>query len=177
MFHMNSAPYSRHHVFLTIVIGCVGLFGCSSSKPPAMPAKIPVSILEFEARTGVMPGEAQIVTDAFSSLIQNSGRFTVVERKQLQAVLQEQAFQAQQAGGQRENGTTIAIRKMITGSIGKLGDNYIFTLRMTNVESASVDLSLTRTYDDDLEDINKKFLPSVLQELLDVLDGKPKRNE
>jgi hypothetical protein len=48
---------------------------------------------------------------------------------------------------------------------------------MTDVESASVDLLLTRTYDDDLEDINEKFLPSVLQEVLDVLDGKPKRKE
>jgi TolB-like protein len=153
------------------------MMGCGSSKPPAPPAKIPVSVSEFEARTGVQPGEAQLVSDAFSALVQNSGRFTVVERNQLKAVLQEQGFQDQQQGAQRETGTTIAIRKMITGSIGKLGDNFIFTLRMTDVESASVDLLLTRTYDDDLEDINEKFLPSVLQEVLDTLDGKPKRKE
>ncbi len=62
----------------------------------------------------------------FSSALQNTGRFTVVERNKLNAVLQEKEFQAAQNGEDAVNaGKILAVKKMFSGSIGMLGKRYI----------------------------------------------------
>jgi len=117
-------------------------------------------------------GEAESVTDMFSSALQNTGRFTVVERNKLNAVLQEQGFQATQSGEDAvKAGKILTVRKMFSGSIGMLGEKYIVGIKMIDVESSRVEYAHTWTYDDDLEDIGKKFLPKVVQEFIRSLDS------
>jgi TolB-like protein len=69
----------------------------------------------------------------------------------------------------------LAIKKMFSGSLGKLGDKFIFNLKMIDVESSRVDLAVSRTYDDDLEDIGEEFLPNIVREILLTIDGPPKQ--
>ena len=155
---------------------CAVLFiSCATTK--IIPAKPPIlcGIISLESRAGMKTGEAESVTEMFASALQKSGRFTVVERKQLNAVLQEQGFQAQQGGEDAAKaGRILAIKKMFSGSLGKLGDKFIFNLKMIDVESSRVDLAVSRTYDDDLEDIGDEFLPNIVREVLLTLDGPPK---
>jgi len=149
------------------------LFGCSSKKI-AEKARINIAVMGFDARTGVKPGEAETIAESFAAQLQQTGRFTVVDRKQMRALLQEQGFQSMQSGDADASraGKMLAVRKMINGSIGKLGDNYIFNIKVTDVETASIEISISKTYDDDLEDVMKKFVPSLVQEILDNMDGK-----
>jgi Uncharacterized protein involved in formation of curli polymers len=121
-------------------------------------------------------GEAESVTDMFSSALQNTGRFTVVERNKLNAVLQEQEFQAAQNGEDAvKAGKILSVRKMFSGSIGMLGKNYVVNLKMIDVESSRVEYAHIWTYDDDLEDIGEKFLPRLVQEFIKSLDGTLKK--
>jgi curli biogenesis system outer membrane secretion channel CsgG len=121
-------------------------------------------------------GEAESVTDMFSSALQNTGRFTVIERNKLNAVLQEQGFQSTQNGEDAvKAGKILSVRKMFSGSIGMLGDNYIVNLKMIDVETSRVEYAHTWTYDDDLEDIGRKFLPKLVQEFIKSLDGTLKK--
>ena len=157
---------------LWCVSSIILLIGCSSTEkiPPSPP--ILCSILSLESRAGMKAGEAESVTDMFSSALQNTGRFTVVERNKLNAVLQEQGFQATQSGEDAvKAGKILTVRKMFSGSIGMLGEKYIVGIKMIDVESSRVEYAHTWTYDDDLEDIGKKFLPKVVQEFIRSLDS------
>jgi TolB-like protein len=162
---------------LLCYLGCfVLLIGCSSTEkiPPSSP--IPCSILSLESRAGMKAGEAESVADMFLSALQNTGRFTVVERKTLNAMLQEQAFQATQDGEDAvKAGKILSVRKMFSGSIGLLGEKYVINLKMIDVESSRVEYSHMWTYDDDLEDIGEKFLPKIVQEFVKSIDSTQKK--
>ena len=153
------------------------LFGCGASKPEVAKPKINISIMDFEARAGVQTPEAQLVGDALASLLTQTARFNVIDRNQIQAVLQEQGFQASQNpnAGLSQAASILAVRKFVTGSLGKLGDNYIFSVKITDVETSGIDLSISRTYDDDLEDIMDDFLPSVVGDIVAAVDGVKKK--
>ncbi|HLF19246.1 MAG TPA: CsgG/HfaB family protein [Bacteroidota bacterium] len=153
------------------------LIGCGSSKKVVNVPRMNIAVMGFEARTGVEPGEAESVAEAFAAQLQQTGRFTVIDRKQMQTILQEQGFQAIQSGEAEASraGKILSVRKMITGSMGKLGDKYIFSIKMTDVESSNIDVAISKTYDDDLEDIFEEFIPQLVQEILDTIDGKKKK--
>ncbi len=159
-----------------VAFSIVFLIGCSSKKVAEKP-RINIAVMGFDARSGVQPGEAETVAEAFAAQLQQTGRFTVVDRKQMRAILQEQGFQSMQSGDAEAHraGKMLAVRKMINGSIGKLGDNYIFNVKVTDVETASIEISISKTYDDDLEDVMETFVPSLVQEILDTMDGKKKK--
>jgi len=155
---------------LILLIGC----GTSEKTPPKPPILCGIQL--FESRAGMQPGEAESVSEMFSAALQKSGRFTVVERNKINAVIQEQGFQSTQGGEDAvQGGKILAIRKMFSGSIGKLGDKFVVNLKMIDVESSKVDLAISRTFDDDLEDIDEEFLPALVMEVLTAIDGPQKK--
>jgi TolB-like protein len=158
---------------LLYCIGCmILLIGCSSTEK--IPPKSPIlcSILSFESRAGVKEQEAESITEMVSAALQNTGRFTIVERKAMNAVLHEQGFQSIQSGDAAvQAGKILAVQKMFSGSIGMLGEKYIVNLKMIDVESSRVDFMRSWTYDDDLEDIGKEFFPRIAQEIVMIVDG------
>ena len=149
------------------------LFGCGSSRPEAPKPKIPMSITEFIGRAGVQTAEAETISDALGSMLAQTGRFTMIDRKQIGALMQERGFQQTQ-GNQSEQGHMLVVRKFLTGTLGKLGDNYVFSVKLTDVESSKIDLSISRTFDGDLEDIIEDLLPEVVEEIMNSING-PKR--
>jgi TolB-like protein len=151
------------------------LTNCAATKVTPKPP-ILCGILTFESRAGMKAGEAESVMDLFSSLLQNTNRFTVIDRKNLNNVLQEQGFQSTQNGESAvQAGKILAIKKMFSGSIGMLGEKYILNLKMIDTETSQVDFAKSWTYDDDLEDIDEEFLPGIVQEILLVVDGPQKK--
>lgn len=157
------------------LLGCIVvafiLTNCSTTEKITRPP-IPCAILTFESRAGMKAGEAESVMDMFAAALQNSGRFTVIERKHLNAVMQEQGFQSTLNGEDASKaGKILAVHKMFTGSIGMLGEKYVVNLKMIDVESSRIDLALSHVYDDDLEDIGKKFLPKLVEEILQNIDS------
>jgi TolB-like protein len=152
------------------------LIGCSSTEKIPPPSPILCSILSLESCAGMKTGEAESVTDMFSTALQNTGRFAVVERNKLSAVLQEQGFQAAQNGDDTvKAGKILSVQKMFSGSIGMLGKKYILNLKMIDVETSRVDYAHIWTYDDDLENIGEKFLPKLVREFIKSLDSTQKK--
>ncbi len=161
---------------LCFVYSFILLAGCSSTEKISTSPLITCSILTLETRSGMKPGEAESVTDMFSSALQNTGRFTVVERNKLNAVLQEKGFQAAQSGEDAsDSGKILSVRKMFSGSIGMLGKKYMLNLKMIDVSTSQVEYARTWTYDDDLEDIGEKFLPKIVEEFINSIDGTVKK--
>lgn len=150
-----------------VVVLCLVLFACSSSQKASRPPTMGVTVQDFEARAGISKEEAQTMRDAFVAALQSTGKFIIVDRKSTGAILAEQEFQSgqQTTGDQVKKGKIRSLTKIIGGSVGKLGEDYVFNVKMTDVETASVDFAISKTFNGDLEDVVEDFLPELAAEV------------
>ena len=105
------------------------------------PERIPVAILDLEGR-GISDLEAATLTDRLRSEMVTVGAFVVVERGQMEMLLEEQGFQqtgCTSAECAVEVGKLLGVQKMITGSIGKLGELYTVDARMFDVQTGEIE--------------------------------------
>lgn len=156
---------------------CIGsiilLISCSSTEKVSPTPPIPCSILPFESRADLKAGVAESITEMMTSALQNTGRFTIVERNKMNAVLHEQGFQTIQSGDDAvKAGKILAVKKIFSGSVGMLGTKYVINLKIIDVESSRVDYADSWTYDDDIEDIGDSFLPRIAQEIITAVDSR-----
>jgi TolB-like protein len=161
---------------LVCMFAALLMSACSSPerKPEVQP--IQCGVLNFESGAEMKPGEAESVTDLFIAALQSSGKFSVIERKQLSAVMQEREFQAAQEGENAERpGKLLAIHKMFSGSIGKLGDRYVINVKMIDIQSSQVEFAVSEKYDDDIAEIGEKLMPKLIEEIIVKIDRLKKR--
>jgi len=126
-------------------------------------------MMDFDGRAGIDAGTAQLIRDAFSAELQKTGRFSIIDRKVTAAIVEEQQLQAAQKG-EEASVRLHSLKKMISGSVGKLGEDFVFNIKVTDVATASVDFAIAKMYNGDLEDVMEDFLPELARELLRSLD-------
>jgi hypothetical protein len=153
---------------------CVMIAACGSSKSVAPRPAFGVTVQDFEPRAGVSKEEVQTMRDAFVSALQTTGTFLIVDRQSTAAILAEQEFQSDQQteGQQAKKGKIRSLRKMISGSVGKLGEDYVFNIKMTDVETAAVDFAISKTFNGDLEDVVEDFLPELAADVARSVERK-----
>ena len=130
-------------------IAKLGLF----RKPVQNRSNIAVSTLDAQ---NVSAGDAAVIADLLRSRLVRGGVFNVVEKSNMEKILQEQGFQ--NSGCTNEEcavklGRILNVQKMIVGSFGKLMNRYFINLRVVDVETGSVVFSDTAKGDtvDDIE--------------------------
>lgn len=157
-----------------LLLASLILTSCSGSKKVVKGPKINIAVLDFEARAGVKSEEAATMRDAFASLLQQTGRFTVVDRGQTQKIITEQQFQAAQSesGDASSAGKVLAVKKFVSGSVGKLGDDYVFNIKMTDVENSGVDFAVSKIFNGDLEDVIEDLFPEFVEEIVRAVEGR-----
>ncbi|MDP6457203.1 MAG: CsgG/HfaB family protein [Candidatus Marinimicrobia bacterium] len=102
--------------------------------------KMAVAVLDLEGR-GISALEAATLTDRLRSEMVALGAFTVVERGQMEMILEEQGFQqtgCTSAECAVEVGKMLGVQAMVTGSIGKLGSMYTVDVRMFDVGTGQI---------------------------------------
>ncbi len=102
---------------------------------------ITVAVLDFDG-ANISKDELVILADRLSSEIFKLGEYTVVERSAMGEILSEQGFQ--QSGCTTtdcavEVGALLGVQRMVTGSIGKIGNLYTITAKSINVETGELD--------------------------------------
>ncbi len=112
------------------------------------------AILTFDARTGVTPGEAALLSDRFASEFEDIGKFQVIARSKMKEILDMQAFQysdvCSAAECAIEAGRLLSARCMVYGSIGQIGSLYTINSYLLDVETgahlrkATTDLACTK---------------------------------
>ena len=99
-------------------------------------------MLDFLAKGSVTTSDASILTDRVRSLIVQSRRFKVMERENMAHILKEQGFQSTQVCDSQDCylqlGHLLAVRRIITGSVSRLGKLYIVNLRVVDVEKGLI---------------------------------------
>lgn len=125
----------------------------SSPVKVAAQEKINVAVLDMEGR-GISALEAATLTDRLRSEMVDLGHFRVVERGQMEMVLEEQGFQqtgCTSAECAVEIGKLLGVEKMVAGSIGKIGALYTVDVRMFDVTTGSIEKVSKRDHRGDVE--------------------------
>lgn len=96
----------------------------------------------------LLAAECASLTEVLQNALVETRYFRVRSRSDIDAILKEQSFQQKQASDDAaylvEMGKLLATKKMIGGSVGKVGDTYTVTVRMVNVETGEVEISEQR---------------------------------
>jgi TolB-like protein len=110
-----------------------------------------VAIVDLEA-INCDDGVALAVSEYLRTEISSTGGVRVIERAQLDKVMEEQAFQV---SGLVDVDTAVELGKLLgveyvgLGSVSRLGDHYTISLRFISVETAETELGETAQADDE----------------------------
>ena len=136
-----------------------------------------IAILPLDAR-GVSPDEALTLSDRLRAELTTTGAFSVMERKEMERILKEQAFQltgaCSEASCIRQVGQLIAVTKMVGGSVSKVRDLYTVEARMIDVETGAIEKNITEDYSGPIEILLTQIMGKVARKLAGVeAEAKP----
>ena len=115
--------------------------------------RMAVAVMDLEGR-GISAMEAAPLTDRLRSEMVNVGVFQVVERGQMEMLLEEQGFQqtgCTSAECAVEMGKLLGVQAMATGSIGKLGTMWTLDVRMFDVGTGEISKVSSRNFQGGVE--------------------------
>ncbi len=127
-----------------------------------------IALLPFENKK-IDKEDSEILTSILESEFSKKPQFTVLERSQMDAILQEQGFQASGACSssecQVEIGQLLGVEYLIVGSMGKLGSTYILTAKLLDVQTGEIIRSSNQTSKGSIDNMITKSLPVVVDEI------------
>ena len=131
---------------------------------------ITVAVLDFNG-ANISKDELVILADRLSSEIFKLGEYTVVERSAMDEILSEQGFQ--QSGCTTtdcavEVGALLGVQKMVTGSIGKIGNLYTITAKSINVETGGLDNQISLDVSGTIEVLLTETMSQVSKQLFRI---------
>jgi len=131
---------------------------------------ITVAVLDFNG-ANITKDELVILADRLSSEIFKLGEYTVVERSAMDEILSEQGFQ--QSGCTTtdcavEVGALLGVQRMVTGSIGKIGNLYTITAKSINVETGALDNQISLDVSGTIEVLLTETMSQVSKQLFRV---------
>jgi hypothetical protein len=129
-----------------------------------------IAVLNLEA-VGVSQGESITMTDRFRSELVNSGAFSIIERSELEEILTEQGFQQTGCTSDEcavEIGKLLNIRRICAGSIGKVGALYTVSVRMIDVETGEILLTVTEDCRCPVEEVLTGSMKKIADKLVEA---------
>ena len=135
--------------------------------------QITIAVLTFEAKSGVSKGEASTLSDRLRSMLVARNIFIVLERGKMNEVLEEQGFQQTGCTSTEcvvEAGKLLNVQKMVSGSIGKLGQTYTIDLSLINVETAQIEKSFFRNYKGEIDGL-LEVMESITNQIIQAARG------
>jgi len=113
--------------------------GKPAAAAPAAGGKELIAVLDLEG-VGASKVEASAVTDRLREELLRTGKFTMVDRSQMDSVLNEQALQQTGCTSQEcavQVGQVLGVRKIVSGRVTKIGDEqWLVSLQVIDVETA-----------------------------------------
>ena len=112
-----------------------------------------VAILDFEGR-GMSQMEAATLTDRLMCEMVATNAVIMVERNQMNEILQEQGLQQSGCTSSEcaaEVGALLGVQNMVSGSFGKLGNTYTVDAKMFSVETGATLRTSSKTHKGDVD--------------------------
>jgi hypothetical protein len=115
------------------------------------------AVMRFES-AGIDSGVSMVITDIFTNQIQANGKYRVMERSQINKILNEQGFQNSGACSTTECaveiGRLLSIDNMFIGSIGKLGESWVINIRLINIKTGEIVSNLSKQVVGKVDDLS-----------------------
>jgi len=112
------------------------------------PATINVAVMNLQAEEGASESIAKLMSDILRTELYNTGKFTVMNREDMDAILKEVAFQQSGACDETscivEMGQALGVGKMVAGSLGVIGDKYVLNVKLINVATMQNEVLVTK---------------------------------
>ncbi|MBN1411243.1 MAG: hypothetical protein JW969_10405 [Spirochaetales bacterium] len=117
-----------------------------SSRPDAY--KPSIAILEFGVE-GVSKAQGKLVVDILNSVLEATGRFTVIERKKMEELQGDQNLSSNDEAiiqNQLEAGKLAAADFVITGRIEKIGKRYLLDVKILEAATGTTFSTASRVF-------------------------------
>jgi TolB-like protein len=131
--------------------------------------KTAIAVLNFEAKN-VSHETAEAVADILSTELFNTKRFEVIERQAITRILEEQKLQMTgitDMSQAAEIGKVLNVKKIMIGSVSKLGQTYIINTRLVDVQTGAMELAQTAKSEN-----GEDGLPSAIADLVATISQK-----
>ncbi|MEK6794017.1 MAG: CsgG/HfaB family protein [Spirochaetota bacterium] len=156
-------------LLLSFLVCCTVGFAADAAKKPVV-KKVRVGVLDFKANS-VAAMETTLVNDIFRNELVDSGKYDVLDRKNMQSIMSEQEFQ--QTGCTDSEcavklGKMLNMEYMINGVLAKTSGKYFLSVEMISVESSKIE----KTARVQFESMDK--LEKAIVELVEGLTGEKK---
>lgn len=142
---------SENRIFVLVFLLSISI----TSALLASPDKTSIAVLPLQGN-GISPSEALVLTDELRSVMVQSSNYIVVERSNMESILTEQGFQQSGCTSAEcavEAGKLLGVNKMVTGSIGKLGELYNINLRLFDVETGQIGKAVSQKHKGSVEEL------------------------
>ncbi len=101
-----------------------------------------LAVMDLDVTEGISEGEAQAIANRLETELNRLDSFTVLERRRMDDILQEQGFQ--QSGAcddsqcQVQIGQLLGVDRLVVGSLGKVGNIYSLNAKLLDVQSGTI---------------------------------------
>lgn len=164
--------HPKPHLILASLLAslAVSSFGQEARAQGTTEARLPnLAVMRLES-SRLDTADLEVLRDALTVELQNSGRVRVMERSQMNAILSEQGFQKTGSCDASECavevGRILAVDRMVLGSAGKLGETWSVTLRLVNVETGEVAASVRDSRSGTIEVLLSQSVPKLAADLV-----------
>ncbi len=158
--------YNITAIILILILFTTTLFSQEQSNDSS-DKKLKIAVIDLRAM-GVSETTGSILSGTLRSKLFNLKDFEVMNRQDMQALLEEKAFQQSGICDDTEciveMGLVLGVEKVVSGSIGKLGETFSVTLKLVDVETAKNEVIVNRT-----EKCDEDYLFVLIKELADEL--------
>jgi hypothetical protein len=137
---------------------------------PVVAAQPSIAVLELDAKGGVKPDEASIITDRLRAQLLQTGHFQVLERSKMESLLKELGFQqslyCDDSKCTAQIGKLLGVDGLVTGSVSRLDTIYTLSIRVLNVEKGYIIREEFQDCECPLKDVLTKVTPQLVARLL-----------
>ncbi len=109
---------------------------------PGQPESLIIGVLELDANN-VDEGEARAIAERLRLYLSRQPSFEVIERNKMNSIMAELGFQLSGACDTKECvvqvGKILGARKMVAGSVSKVGNLYSLQVRIVDIESSRIE--------------------------------------
>ena len=134
---------------------------CAEQKPTC-------AVLTFEAKSGISPDEATILSDRFETELNGLGRHTLMSRTKMGEILKAQEYAAKCSASECaiEAGKLLAIQYIVFGSVGRIGSTYTVNVNLVNVETGAIERSANYDLRGAIDDLLTRGMVAAAHKLL-----------
>ena len=133
--------------------------------------KLKVAVLDLKT-AGVKKHYSIVLSDKLRSEFFKIKKFEVMNREDMQSIMEEQSFQLSGTCDSKDEavklGHILGVKKVITGSVGLIGNTYSITLKQIDIETARNDKIVSKEYRGKKDDLFE-LLKETAKELYSII--------